>query len=164
MDKIKTENRCSYKPEYTYYLYTWGGFYNDKYIELHGYFEKGAFFFDTKEERDSYIKELKNAEEKYNAKYLIFQIAEGYNLSVESMPCIHRVVEYKGVKYYSYYQLHWPMEITNAAYIKQYKWYPGFNDETVEEILQEEVNYEEVEIIEEWYTGKFKDEYEYHNC
>ena len=51
--------------KYEYMLQTWGGFYNEEYQKMHGY-KPGYFWFDTTEERDAYVQELKTAEQKYS--------------------------------------------------------------------------------------------------
>ena len=35
----------------------------------------------------------------------------------------------------------------------EYKWYPGFNDEVIETILGEEVDYTKVKVLAEWTSG-----------
>jgi hypothetical protein len=64
--------------KYEFLLHTWGGFYNEEYKAKHG-LEPGYFWFDTKEERESYLKNLKDIEEKLSAKYLATSFYEGKN-------------------------------------------------------------------------------------
>lgn len=65
--------------KYEYMLQTWGGFYNDEYREKHGY-TGGYFWFDTAEERQRYISELREAEDKFGARILVIDIKEGSDL------------------------------------------------------------------------------------
>jgi len=141
-------------PKYEYYLHTWGGFYNDEHVTKHGITEKGDFWFDTKEEREIFLKRLQDAEKKYNARMLAFYEAEGYD--IREHPIIHRIVEYKGKKYYSTNE--WPFvgeEFSTLMYHAAWKWYPGFNDYIIEEETGEEIDYDQIQIIQEWITGSF---------
>ena len=57
------------KDKYEYVLQTWGGFYSDEHQVKHGKTE-GYFFFDTMEELQDYLKDLRKVERDLNAKYL----------------------------------------------------------------------------------------------
>ena len=140
--------------DYKYCLYTWGGFYNSEYLSKHKYYKKGLHVFNTQEERQNLIDYLKDLEEKFQAKHLAMQIWEGYDAL--NLPVCHRVVEYKGKRIYSKSNWHFPAEITVLEYHMEYKWYPGFNDEEVDNIFpDEDVDYSKVKIISEWITGSF---------
>ncbi len=65
--------------KYEYLLKTWGGFYNDKFVKIHGK-QEGSFFFDSKKERKVYIDELKQIEKKLNARVLMITEEEGKNV------------------------------------------------------------------------------------
>lgn len=140
---------------YLYYLYTWGGFYNDQYKNIHKQNE-GLRIFDSLEDRETYLDQLKQIEKDLNTRHLAYSVSEGYSAGEPII--LHRVVEYKKKRYYSKYQVDviWDGEYSTADYHMECKWYPGFNDYTVEEITGEEVNYKNVKIIEEWISGNFK--------
>ena len=48
--------------KYEYMLHTWGGFYNKEYRDVHGY-APGYYWFETADERKSYVETLKFIEE-----------------------------------------------------------------------------------------------------
>lgn len=141
-------------PTYEYFVHTWGGFYNKEHKEKHKQ-EEGSRWFPNKEERDVYVKSLEYLSKQLNAKMVIVHIAEGYN--TRNLPCIHRVVEYKGSRIYSFNQWYWPDTASTLEYHLKYKWYPGFNDYAVQNAFpDEEINWEEVKIVQEWLTGDFE--------
>lgn len=139
--------------KYEYYIYTWGGFYNEEYKKIHNY-EKGPRWFNSKEERDDYITELKLVEKKLNARHLACHLDEGY--CTRQPTILHRVVEYKGERIYSKNEINWCWEYSVAAFHNEYKWYPGFNDYAVCEhfkLTEDEIQWNEVKTIQEWITG-----------
>jgi len=139
-------------PKYEYYLYTWGGFYNDDNKKVHGFEPcEDGFYFDTKEERDFYLQTLQDACSKLGTDdaCLVNQIAEG--CSVRIKPCIHRVSEYKGERVHSICLWSWPQDVRVLRYHLEYKWYLGFNDYP----FGEDVDYRDVKVIDEWITGAF---------
>jgi hypothetical protein len=139
--------------KYEYYLYTWGGFYNEEYLKIHNK-PKGSFWFNTKEERDSFIQELKDIENKLNAKHLAMNLSEGYCCRIETIA--HRVVEYKNKQYYTTYNLGVNYPLSAAKYMIEYKWYPGFNDYPLGEDFND---YNNLKIIQEWITGADQEKY-----
>lgn len=134
--------------KYQYHLKTWGGFYNDQWKEIHGK-EEGDFIFDTLEERQNYIDELRAIEKSLNAQSLVLDLSEGYNCHIRTV--IHRVIEFKGKEYYTNRDLGVNFPYSAAKYIMDYKWTPGFNDYP----LGEKFDYSKVAIKSEWVTGAF---------
>ena len=82
--------------KYEYMLHTWGGFYNDEHKKEHGQ-KPGYFWFNTKSERDSYLNLLLEFENKFNARMLAFDIAEGENTRVKTIAKM--VFIFKGKEY-----------------------------------------------------------------
>jgi hypothetical protein len=133
---------------YQYYLNTWGGFYNDEYKLVHGK-DEGSYWFDTAEQRESYISELRDIVEKLNARSLAISISEGYHTAIHTK--LHRVIEWDGKRYYSECDMGIGCDFGPAQYHIEYKWRPGFNDYP----LGTEFDYDKVKVIEEWITGAF---------
>lgn len=143
------------EPKYEYYLYTWGGFYNDVHVAKHGEKDESIpLFFDTAEERQKEIDRLEALAEKHNAKMLMTHIDEGYH--VRTPIVLNRVVEYKGKRYHTQRDMN-PLrgEFNTAKYHLENKWYPGFNDYPLGEDFDD---YGNVSLIQEWITGSFKTE------
>lgn len=139
--------------KYEYYLYTWGGFYNEEYKNVHNE-EKGAKWFNTFEERDQYIDKLKNIEKELNAKHLMMVRCEGYFTRIPVK--IHRVSRYKDEYKYTSDEF-WPDYGYDAAkYHLEYKWYPGFNDYPFGENFDYSIRNKEFEIVKEWISGCFE--------
>ncbi len=138
-------------PKYEYGLYTWGGFYNNGNVAIHGHKDRGLMFFDTKKQRDEHLGVLQKACDSLGTSdaCLVKKIWEGF--SARDLPCIHRVIELDGKQYYSKCEWHWPEEIKVLLYHKEYKWYPGFNDYSA----GYNVDYNKAVILEEWITGSF---------
>jgi len=134
--------------KYEYLLHTWGGFYNDQYSKIHKK-KDGFIYFDTKIERDTYVKELEVIEQRLNARHLVIKLSEGYNTRTIIM--LHRVIKFDGKEYYSEYKLSPNYEFDVAKYHLENKWYPGFNDYP----LGEDFDYEKVKTVQEWITGAF---------
>jgi hypothetical protein len=135
-------------PIYFYFLKTWGGFYNANYKIIH-HKKEGHFCFNSKEERESYIKELREIEERLNARHLVIVESEGYHCTTDTV--LHRVIEINGKRYYSKNVL-WPnYGFEEAKYIIEWKWIPGVNDYPA----GEDADYSDTIIIEEWITGAF---------
>jgi len=135
-------------PKYEYLIHTWGGFYNDQYKKYHN-FKPGYVWFDTAEERDNYLKVLKNIEETFNCRMLTYTLAEGFHTRNETV--LHRVVKYKGKLIYSENNLGYDFPIDGGVeYIMEWKWTPGCNDYAA---IDDESKLKDVEIIAEWITG-----------
>lgn len=141
-------------PKYEYFFHVWGGFFNDHNKEIHGY-EEGTQYFDDQHTRDLVLQNMEKARVNLDTRdaILVYKIDEGYH--VRKLPACHRVVEYKGKRYYSTYKWHWPESADTLWFCMENKWYPGFNDHVVEEELGHEVDYNNVEIVQEWITGAF---------
>lgn len=142
------------KLKYEYFLCTWGGFYNEQNRNMHKE-KEGNKYFDTAEERDKYLDMLKRTAKSLPTEdsTLMSVTKEGYH--VRDLPVCHRIVEYKGRRFYSCKKWDWPEDLRVLLYSMEYKWTPGFNDDIVEEVLGEDVDYEQVKIIQEWVTGAF---------
>ena len=139
--------------KYEYALYTWGGFYNSSY-QVHHKYEPGVYTFDTAKERTDFIDKMKSLEKQHNYRHFAHRSFEGFDCT--NLPCLHRIVEYKGKYYYSNHHWSWLEGISTLEYHMENKWYPGFNDEVVEETLvSEEIDYNKVKVIQEWITGSF---------
>lgn len=138
--------------KYEYHLYTWGGFYNEEYFKIHQK-PSGDFWFNTPEERQQFIDELRAIEEKLNARHLVMTMSEGYCCRERTV--LHRVIEFEGKRYYSNYDMGVNYPFNAAQYHLEYKWTPGFNDYP----LGEDFDYDEnpVKIIKEWITGAFSE-------
>jgi hypothetical protein len=138
--------------KYEYFIYTWGGFYN--HTDKHGY-KSEPRWFDSKEERNEYLKVLNETCNKLGTwdAILAVKTSEGYH--TREVPTIHRVVEYEGKRYYSTNKWNWPEDFITLEYFNEHKWYPGFNDDIIEEELKKQIDYNKVIIIQEWITGAF---------
>jgi hypothetical protein len=143
------------KLKYEYSLFTWGGFYNEKFLKLHKQ-KAGYHFFDSNEERDSFVVKLRKIEDDLDAKHLMVSKCEGYNARVETV--LHRVVKFRDKEYHSKYSLGLCYPYNLAIFYFDNKWYPGFNDYPLGESFDYENN--EIEIVQEWIVGAFdiKDE------
>jgi len=137
-------------PTYQYHVLTWGGFYNEEYKKIHG-LDGGDFFFDTSDERDNFVASRKSIEKKLGANVLCFSLSEGFCCDVRTV--LHRVVEFGGKQYYTFYDIGVNHPFSAAIYHLENKWYPGFNDYP----LGEDFDYTEVTIVKEWITGAFQD-------
>jgi len=140
--------------KYQYAIYTWGGFYNQEYQSQHKY-EPGQRVFDTKEERDDYIADLRVKEISLDARHLMMVLDEGFAVN-EVLTC-HRVIKFEGKYYYSSDVISvWGTfeegVFGTASYHMRWKWYPGFNDYPA----GEGKDYSKAEVIQEWITGAFK--------
>lgn len=136
------------EPKYEYHLYTWGGFYNEEYFKIHQK-PKGDFWFDTSEERQQFIDELRSIEEKLNARHLIMVLSEGYCCRIRTV--LHRVIEWDGKRYYTKCDLGVNYPISAAKYYLEYKWTVGFNDYPLGDDFDYENN--RVKVVQEWITG-----------
>lgn len=82
--------------KYEYMLHTWGGFYNKEHQVKHGY-TPGYRWFDTAEERSEYVSELKEIEQKFNARHLAISTEEGTHTrmkTIAKMVFVHQGKEY----------------------------------------------------------------------
>lgn len=137
--------------KYQYLVYAWGQIFNEQFDDVNPY-ESKRYLFDTEEEASVFASEIKKIA-KQNKATVIVKEQQGYFVHIQ--PTCHRIVEYKGNRYYSEYKWNWLETPDVLEYSMTYKWYPGFNDYTVEQETGEDVNYDEVEIISEWITGAF---------
>lgn len=135
---------------YKYHLSTWGGFYNEEYKKVHNK-EKGDYLFDTYEEREAYIQELKTIEKDLNTKYLAISRTEGFNCHIRTV--LHRVCELNGTLYHTTCDMGINYPYDAAQFHMQWKWYPGFNDYPFGESY--DYNSEEYTIVQEWIEGAF---------
>lgn len=147
MEVTSTPNQSSF-PKYQYYLETWGGFYNLCYSKIHG-LKPVKMYFDSSEEREEYLNNLKVIEQELDAKHLAYVEAEGYHINEPVV--LHRITRYNNKDYYSSNELSPGFELDVALYIMDWKWYPGCNDYP----LGEEHDYKKnpVQIVKEWITG-----------
>ncbi len=136
------------KFKYEYLLNTWGGFYKKEYRKLHG-MRPGYHYFNTENERKSYLLTLKEIEKKLNARHLATTLSEGYNCGV--ITTLHRIINFDNKEHYSKYKMSPNYPYDAAQYYLTWKWYPGFNDYP----LGEDFDYDKVEIVQEWITGAF---------
>lgn len=136
------------KPKYEYHVHTWGGFYNKEHKDIHKK-ESGDFWFNTKEERQSFIDELRTIEKQLNARHLAMTLSEGYCCRIHTV--LHRVVEWQGKQYYSSYDMGINYPFGAAKFHLEWKWTCGFNDYP----LGEEFDYHKNKpiVIQEWITG-----------
>lgn len=136
--------------KYEYMLDTWGGFYNENHKAVHGK-DSGYHYFDTSEERDKYIEELRKIEKKLNAKSLMISLEEGFHTRIKVVA--HRLTEYNGKTHHTTYEFPpcYPYEV--AVYHLENKWYLGFNDYP----LGEDFDYSDpkVFVVSEWIEGAF---------
>ena len=138
--------------KFEYYLKIWGGFFNDNWKAIHKR-EEGEFWFDTRDERDQFVRELRVIELTLGKEYrgaLAMTTSEGL-FSRVPVKC-HRVCEYMGKQYYSEYTLSPNTLFSEASYWIEHKWYPGFNDYPLGEEFK---HYGNVTILVEWVTGAF---------
>jgi len=146
-----SKKRC---PKYLYHVFTWGGFYNREYVEMH-HLTEGDFFFETPEKRAACIAGRKLiAASLYLENYICFSCTEGYHCKEHTI--LHRVVSYKDKQYYSEHDLGVGCSYASALHFLQNEWYPGFNDYP----LGEPFDYDKVHIDEEWITGAFTVDHE----
>jgi len=136
--------------KYEYCLETWGGFYNPEHQLKHAE-KEGRHYFESEEERKAYLTKLRGIEKELNAKQLVTNRFEGYNVRVETV--LHRVIKYDGREIHTECKLSPNTTYSQALYHLKYKWYPGFNDCP----LGEDFDYENAQfsIIQEWITGAF---------
>lgn len=101
------------KPKiYEYMLHTWGGFYNEEHQKIHGK-ESGYFFFNTKKDREDYLKSLKKISEDLDATVLMCTKEEGYNVRFKTIAVIK--LEHDGKHYSFKYDFGYAYPV-NAAY------------------------------------------------
>lgn len=98
--------------KYEYLLHTWGGFYNHK--DQHGY-KEGYFWFDTEAARDDYILELKDAEQRLNARHLVVVKEEGTRVRYRTVAKC--VFVYRGKKYPTEYDFGFAYPAEDAEYM-----------------------------------------------
>jgi hypothetical protein len=141
--------------KYEYFLKVWGGFFNPTNIEIHGITQQ-TYYFDTKHERDFKLKQLEEWVHRLKDMgikdgILCNVTAEGYN--TRRVPVLHRVSEYKGIRYHSKLEWAWPEGFDTLKYHLEYKWTPGFNDDVVQDNVEEDVDWDKVVVIYEWIEG-----------
>lgn len=144
--------------KYEYFIHTWGGFYNQSNVDIHGFTKEqgGSKWFDTKEDRENYINLLENVCKNLGTPdaCIVHVIDEGYD--TRDVPTAHRITEYEGKHYYSCDKWNWPSDLSTIEYHMEWKWYPGFNDYP----LGMDFDYSKVNIVQEWITGVRNREYE----
>lgn len=84
--------------KYEYMLHTWGGFYNKENYKKHGK-KDGYFFFNTMDELQKYLNELKYIEKRLSAFMLATNIVEGKHVRYKTIAKMK--MNYKG-KIYDY--------------------------------------------------------------
>lgn len=141
-------------PKYEYHLFTWGGFYNKQYFQIHKK-PNGNFWFETAEERQIFIDELKAIEEKLDARHLVMTLSEGYCCRIRTV--LHRVIEFENERYYSKYDMGVNYPIDVAKYHLELKWTFGFNNYPLGEDFDYASEEENIKIISEWITGASQD-------
>lgn len=137
--------------KYEYLLKTWGGFYNKEYKDIHGEVS-GLHYFNTKEERDEYLKKLSKIESEMGANALMSTISEGYH--TRTITTLHRVIKWKNKEYYSSRKLSPNYPYEGAKYCLENNWYTGFNDYPLGYDFDYENN--DIEVVQEWITGAFE--------
>lgn len=100
--------------KYEYMLHTWGGFYNDEHKEKHG-FKEGYFWFNSNEARQKYIDILKVVESEHNARFLITDLKDGFNL--HSRTIAKMILVYNGKEYPFEYDFGYAYEAKNARFM-----------------------------------------------
>ena len=140
--------------KYEYALHTWGGFYNKEYD--HDEIE-GTKYFDSEEERGSYIIKLQNIEKKLGAHTLALSKFEGYN--VRTPIVLNRVTRnlLTGEVVHTTRDAS-PCSYEANVYFMTYKWHPGFNDYPFGEDF-EYIN-ANFKVIEQWISGYVHIDYE----
>ena len=136
--------------KYEYLLHTWGGFYNEEHKKIHKQ-EEGYHYFDTKEDRESYIKSLRCIEDKLNARHLMADLDEGYHTRTEVVA--HRITRYKGKDYHTTRVFPPCYPFSSAEYFMENKWYLGFNDYPLG--MDFDYSDSEVIVVSEWIEGAF---------
>jgi hypothetical protein len=136
--------------KYQYGVNLWGGFFNDEHYEIHKK-ESGNFVFDSKEDRETFISDLKAIEKRLNAKVLMTSEYEGY-LCHEPI-ILHRISKFDGVEVHTTRELFRCEPYSSCEYMLEYKWYLGFNDYPFGEEFDYENN--EVESVS-WIEGRFE--------
>jgi hypothetical protein len=82
--------------KYEYMLHTWGGFYNAEHKKVHAK-EPGYFFFDTKEELNAFLVDLREIENDLKAYHLATTIEEGKHVRYRTIAKMKLV--YEGTAY-----------------------------------------------------------------
>lgn len=136
--------------KYQYHVQTWGGFYNEEHQKIHGH-KPGDFVFDTKKERNNYVHELRQIEEKLGARHLATTMTEGFNCNVRTT--LHRISKFEDKVVHDTYDMGVNYPYGAASYHMEWKWYPGFNHYPFGEDFDYRKN--KVEILQEWVTGAF---------
>lgn len=141
--------------KYQYHVKVWGGFFNEEYKEIHKQ-EPGDYVFDTIEERNLFIQNLKVIETNLDAKHLAISITEGFDCVTRTV--LHRVCEMNGKFYKTEYDMGINYPYSSAQYHLDYKWYPGFNDYP----FGDNFNYQRKDwkVVSEWITGSFKQDFQ----
>lgn len=128
-------------------LQTWGGFYNKEYKDIHGY-EEGKYYFDTEEEMNNYITELKKKSEELNARMLMIHTCSGFYVDIPKK--IHAVIKNKDTGEYreEVREVLDDFEVSTMAYTAKYKFEPYLEEnEEIDSIYFsgvfpiEEINY-----------------------
>lgn len=105
---------CPYSDGYEYHLKTWGGFYNKEHSSVHGK-EAGDFWFNTWEDRDKYLHELKLLEKKHGANHLAYTLSEGHDCRKQTV--VRITANYLGVTYNFEYNFGYGYGVDNAEFM-----------------------------------------------
>ena len=100
--------------KYEYMLHTWGGFYNEEYAKKHGK-RGGYFFFDTMEQLQEYLNELKAIKKEMNASHLLAEISEGQNVRYKTIARMK--MKYNGKEYNYEYDFGYAYPVDSAHYM-----------------------------------------------
>jgi hypothetical protein len=84
--------------KYEYLLQVWGGFYNEQNKSKHG-LDPGYFWFNTEEDRQEYLDNLKEISKKYNAMYLATRLCEGKYVRYKTVATMTLVYQEKQYQY-----------------------------------------------------------------
>ncbi len=89
------------KEKYEYMIHTWGSFYNEEFFEIHRK-EEGYHFFDTSEDRQKYIDELRKINRQIeegtgNSESLLIVSKDGQGLRYKTIAKMN--FNYKGKSY-----------------------------------------------------------------
>ena len=141
-------------PPYLYKVLTWGGFYNEEHVKHHKQVE-GVRYFGSAEERNTYIKDLRQIAKNNKASVLAFAFTQGFEPYIRQDIILHRVTESEGVRYYTKYEVSnchsWSWN--DANYHMANKWYPGHNDYP----MGDDFDYgrDDWIVVSEWIEGSF---------
>lgn len=138
--------------KYEYLLRTWGDFYNDEFVDVHGKLS-GYHYFDTEEERQTYIDGLEDVRKCLGTKVqLAMDLSEGFHCKI--IVTLHRVTKYEGKLYHTTKELgpNYPYHI--AMHHLEWTRAIGVRDYPLGETFDYS-NVESYEVVQGWITGAF---------